>query len=185
MPKSNNPYDLINALEDKCKELSMTASSDMPAIEDITASGKLPFGNAYIDLDGFFGVPGKEISFSEIVDYWNNNCDDDPILAEYSDFDKWWAATESYLTPVNSCDDVTAAKVVDENEDIEVDESGEDEEVEQLWDLLKEYHIATEDELQLVTKIFGYNVEILNKILHERTGYDDIDTYLEEVYPEE
>lgn len=183
MPKSNNPYDLINALEDKCKELSMTASSDINAAEDVNDS----VSESYIDVDGVFGVPGNKVTWSQIVDYWNNNCDDDPVLAEYPDFDKWWAETESYLTPVDSCDDVTAAKTVDEDEGVELDEGSEDEdeEVDQLWDLLKEYHVATEDELQLVTKIFGYNVEVLNKILHERTGYDDIDTYLEEVYPEE
>jgi len=102
MPKSNNPYDLINALEDRYDELTMNASSNI------------------------------------------------------------YSATETD----------------------EADEE-KDPEVEELWNLITDYHIATEDELQLLTKIFGYNVENLNKVIHERTGYDDIDTYLAEVYPEE
>lgn len=102
MPKSNNPYDLINALEERCDELTMNACTDITAAEDV----------------------------------------DDEIV------------------PV-------------------------DPEVQELWDLMVEYHIAKEDELKLVTGIIGYNKDVLNEIIHYRTGYDDIDTYLEEVYPEE
>lgn len=176
MPKSNNPYDLINALEDKCKEFNMTACSDISAAEDVNDSAS----ESYIDVDGVFGVPGNKITWSQIVDYWNNNCDDDPVLAEYPDFNKWWAETKTYLTPVESCDDVTAAKVVD---DKIIPQMSED--VMALWDTIVQYHIASEDELKLVTGIFGATLDNLNKIIHYRTGYDDIDTYLEEVYPEE
>ncbi len=40
---------------------------------------------------------------------------------------------------------------------------------------LIDYSIATEEEIDLVTKINGYNVETLNDILYVRTGYRSID----------
>lgn len=48
---------------------------------------------------------------------------------------------------------------------------------EQMWDLLLENDIATEDELQLVTSINGYNEEALTDILYVRTGYKDFDEF--------
>ena len=49
--------------------------------------------------------------------------------------------------------------------------------IEQLWDQIKDYDIATEDELQLVTTINGYSIESLNDIIYVRTGYHDIEQY--------
>lgn len=102
MPKSDNPYDLINALEERCDELTM-----------------------------------------------------------------------------NACTDITAAEVVDD-EIVSVDP-----EVQELIDLIIEYHIADKDEIDLITHVFGDDEDTLNKIINYRTGYDDIDTYLSEVYPED
>jgi hypothetical protein len=42
---------------------------------------------------------------------------------------------------------------------------------EELWDTLTAYDIATEKELQLVTKINGYSVDTLNDVLYVRTAY--------------
>lgn len=43
--------------------------------------------------------------------------------------------------------------------------------VDELWDNIVEYGIATEDELQLVTDINGYTEETLNDVIYARTGY--------------
>lgn len=106
MPKSNNPYDLINALEDKYTELSSEA-----------------------------------VNFS---------------------------------TDINA-----SADLVDEYapEDVSPD-------FDELADKIVEANIATDDEIALVGAVAGWTVDSLNKIIRARTGYDDIDTYLGEVYPE-
>lgn len=43
-----------------------------------------------------------------------------------------------------------------------------------LWDYLTENGIATEEELQLITSINGYNETSLNDVLYCRTGYRNI-----------
>ena len=48
-----------------------------------------------------------------------------------------------------------------------------------IWEKIVEYGIATEDELQLVTDIVGYNLEALNDIIYARTGYRDLEQYEE------
>lgn len=50
-----------------------------------------------------------------------------------------------------------------------------------LWETIVEYGIATEEELMLVTSINGYNEEVLNNVLYVRTGYRDIEQFMEEV----
>ena len=50
-----------------------------------------------------------------------------------------------------------------------------------IWDSIIEYGIATDEELQLVTCINGYNEETLNDVIYVRTGYHDIEQFLEEV----
>ena len=49
----------------------------------------------------------------------------------------------------------------------------------EYWDFLIERSIATESELQLITNIYGYKEETLNNVLYARTGYQDLDQYLE------
>lgn len=51
---------------------------------------------------------------------------------------------------------------------------------EAMWDFLLDYGIATDDEIQLVTTINGYNESTLEDILYARTGYSDFDQYKEE-----
>ena len=53
--------------------------------------------------------------------------------------------------------------------------------IEQVWDLLCQYDIATENELQLVTTINGYNIDSLNDILYAWTGLRSIEQLLDEI----
>ena len=49
----------------------------------------------------------------------------------------------------------------------------------QAFQFLVDFELATEQEIQLVTKINGYNVEQLENILYVRTGYQSFDQYVE------
>lgn len=49
----------------------------------------------------------------------------------------------------------------------------------ELVDRIIEDGIATESEIDLVTDIIGYSMEILNQIIYARTGYRDIEQYEE------
>ena len=56
-----------------------------------------------------------------------------------------------------------------------------DKEVNEVWDLLIEYGIATQEELELVTCINGYNIDTLNDVIYVRTGYRDIEQLQDEI----
>lgn len=43
--------------------------------------------------------------------------------------------------------------------------------ISEYWDFLIDRNIATEEELQLITCINGYNTDALNDVLYVRTGY--------------
>ena len=47
------------------------------------------------------------------------------------------------------------------------------EKIKEMWDWLIELGTATEEELQLITDINGYNMDVLNDVLYCRTGYRD------------
>ena len=49
----------------------------------------------------------------------------------------------------------------------------------EIYDFIVDYCIATTEEIQLVTHINGYNLKALNDIIYCRTGYHDMDQYLE------
>mgnify|MGYP003415853594 FL=1 len=51
--------------------------------------------------------------------------------------------------------------------------------LEEYYNYLVENDIATEEEIDLVTSINGYNEESLNDILYVRTGYQNIEQYTE------
>lgn len=51
----------------------------------------------------------------------------------------------------------------------------------ELWTKIVDDGIATDDELRLVTYINGYNEETLNDVIYARTGYRDIEQFLEEI----
>lgn len=48
-----------------------------------------------------------------------------------------------------------------------------------IWDFIVDYNIATNEELELVTYINGYNLQALNDVIEVRTGYHDMDQYLD------
>lgn len=52
-------------------------------------------------------------------------------------------------------------------------------ELEEVIDYLIENDIATREEIDLVTGINGYNEESIDDIIFYRTGYQDIEQYLE------
>lgn len=52
-------------------------------------------------------------------------------------------------------------------------------ELNKIWEYITENDIATEEELQLVTNINGYNAEALNSVIYARTGYHSVDQYEE------
>lgn len=49
-----------------------------------------------------------------------------------------------------------------------------------IWDAIVEYGIATEEELELVTAINGYHDDALNDVIFVRTGYRNIEQFLED-----
>jgi hypothetical protein len=49
-----------------------------------------------------------------------------------------------------------------------------------LWENLVDYCIATQEELELVTKIIGYSTDSLNDVLYVRTGYRSWEQYQRE-----
>ena len=53
--------------------------------------------------------------------------------------------------------------------------NSEDKMLVETWDYLVEQGIATEEELQLITDINGYNIEALNSVIYARTGYHDLE----------
>lgn len=52
-----------------------------------------------------------------------------------------------------------------------------DKKVDEVWGLLIEYGVATQEELELVTCINGYNIDTLNDVIYARTGYKNIEQY--------
>jgi len=47
------------------------------------------------------------------------------------------------------------------------------------WDFCLDHEIASEQELNLVTKINGFNWETIMDVIYVRTGYRDIEQYVE------
>ena len=52
-------------------------------------------------------------------------------------------------------------------------------ELNELWENLVEYGIATEEELRLVTDINGYSIDTLNSVLYARTAYHNWEQFTE------
>ena len=51
--------------------------------------------------------------------------------------------------------------------------------IEQYWDKLIEYNLATDEELRLITYINGYSVDTLDDVLYARSGYRDLEQFEE------
>lgn len=49
---------------------------------------------------------------------------------------------------------------------------------EDIWEFLVNYGIATENELQLVTCVNGYNIKALIDVLEVRTAYHSVEQYI-------
>lgn len=52
-------------------------------------------------------------------------------------------------------------------------------ELKEMFDYLINTEIVTEEEVQLITDINGWNEETANDILYARTGYRDLEQYTE------
>lgn len=50
-----------------------------------------------------------------------------------------------------------------------------DKTINEVWVLLIEYGVATQEELELVTCINGYNMDTINDVIYARTGYKNIE----------
>lgn len=48
-----------------------------------------------------------------------------------------------------------------------------------IWDYIIANDIASEWELQLVTDVAGYSVEVLNAVIYSRTGYRNMEQFEE------
>ena len=59
------------------------------------------------------------------------------------------------------------------------DETNAEKAYNELWDLLVDNNIATEDELNLISDINGWRIETLEDVLYVRTGYRDARQYKE------
>ncbi len=51
--------------------------------------------------------------------------------------------------------------------------------LEEIWEEIIEFGIATNEEIELITCINGYSLDTLNSIIYTRTGYRTIDQYKE------
>ena len=56
-----------------------------------------------------------------------------------------------------------------------------DKKVDEVWGLLIEYGVATQEELELVTCINGYNMDTMNDVIYARTGYRHINQLQNEI----
>lgn len=57
--------------------------------------------------------------------------------------------------------------------------------VDQIYELLIELELFTEEELKLLTYINGFNIQTLEDALYARYGYRDVDQLLEELNGED
>lgn len=51
--------------------------------------------------------------------------------------------------------------------------------VDEVYAFLEDNEIVSQETLEVVTDINGYNMEALNNIVYSRTGYNDIEQLLE------
>ena len=51
--------------------------------------------------------------------------------------------------------------------------------IEKLWDLIVNYELATEQSLQLVTRLNGYTLETMEDVLYALTGYHSYEQFME------
>ena len=56
-----------------------------------------------------------------------------------------------------------------------------DKTINEVWDLLIEYGVATQEELELITCINGYNMDTMDSVIYARTGYQNIEQIQDEI----
>ena len=49
----------------------------------------------------------------------------------------------------------------------------------EIWEKIVAFGIATDEELSLVTCINGYSEETLNDVIYARTGFRDLEQYID------
>ena len=55
----------------------------------------------YIDTNGMFGTPGELITDKDLIEYWNENYAEDPVLSGYTNFTDWYRETRRFLKKLN------------------------------------------------------------------------------------
>lgn len=51
----------------------------------------------------------------------------------------------------------------------------------EMWDILTEYEIATDEEIGLACALCGRSLNTLNSVLYIRTGYRNLEQFFEEI----
>lgn len=117
---SNEDYmaqDIAQVSEDIYHSIDMPVSASTEVISssdrDVSVTD-YDTEDCYIDTDGCFGDCGDTISMKDIKDYWNSNSTYDPCLAQYDDFQGWWADIRKWLKQVNCSDNVGVEDMEDE-----------------------------------------------------------------------
>jgi hypothetical protein len=52
-------------------------------------------------------------------------------------------------------------------------------ELNKIWDLLVNYELASEETLQLITRLNGYSLETMESVLYTLTGYHSYEQFME------
>lgn len=105
---------MIAAVEKKVSQLGGKSTEVISSSDrDVTVTD-YDTEDCYIDTDGCFGDCGDTISMKDIKNYWNSNSTYDPCLAQYDDFQGWWADTRKWLKQVNCSDNLGVEDIEDE-----------------------------------------------------------------------
>lgn len=107
--RSSSPQKMVDAFNRRISELDATSSTSVKASREVEIFDDDDW-DEYEDVGGGFGEPGTRYTMRNIKEYWNEENESDPSLAEYDSFEPWWKDTHSnYLKRISSCGDVYAA----------------------------------------------------------------------------
>ena len=99
--KAATSAEMLSAFQDRLADFGVESKTDIECrtvTRDVIINDS-DYDEYFTDENGGFGDPGEVYSLGEIKQYWNSNSNDDPILADYPDFESWWAETYNLLTP--------------------------------------------------------------------------------------
>ena len=114
--------DMIDAFESKLAEFGVESATDISCNEAILGKridkavqiNEEDFDEWYQDSGGGFGDPGDTYTLAEIKEIWNEDCESDPSMAQYTNFYDWWKDTQSnYLNQIAASESITCSKEVD------------------------------------------------------------------------